>query len=218
MATTAASVEVLPIEADPQYQSLAGGALKLLEHANGIVIITDEDDTAAKAFLVQVSTARKRWEELRHWFTDPLERQKKAIIARFKADAAPVEEAERIVRAKVAAYYREKQEAARREQERLARLAAKRQERQAAKAEARGEEAPAPSIPLPSVAAPAKTTRTAEGSVTMRSVWKFEVTDPEAVPREYLIVNERAIGAVVKAGVRQIPGVRIFEVEEVAVR
>lgn len=218
MATTAASVEVLPIEADPQYQTLAGGALELLEHANAIVIIDDEDDAAAKAFLVQVSTARKRWEELRHWFTDPLERQKKAIIARFKADATPVEEAERIIRAKVAAYYREKQEAARREQERLRKLAEAKAARQAAKAEAKGEEPPAPIIPLPTVAAPAKTTRTAEGSVTMRTVWKFEVVDPDAVPREYLIVNERAIGAVVKAGVRQIPGVRIFEVEEVAVR
>ena len=218
MAMPATAVEVLPVENDPQYQTLAGGALELLEHANGIVITDDQEDAAAKEFLVQVSTARKRWEELRHWFSDPLERQKKAIIARFKADAAPVEEAERIVRAKVAVYYREKQEAARREQERLRKLAEKRQERVVAKAEARGEEAPAPIIPLPTVEAPAKTTRTAEGSVTMRTVWKFEVTDPQAVPREYLIVNEKAIGAVVKAGVRQIPGVRIYEVEEVAVR
>lgn len=218
MATADAGVNILPVEADPQYQTLAGGALELLASANAIEITNDEQDAEAKAFLVQVSTARKRWDELRHWFTDPLERQKKAIIARFKADAAPVEEAEQIIRTKVAVYYREKQEAARSEQARLRKLAEKRQERAAAKAEARGEEPPAPIIPTPVVTAPAKTTRTAEGSVTVRKVWRFEVVDPTQVPDEYKVVNEKAIGAVVKAGVRTIPGVHIYEAEEVAVR
>lgn len=54
-------------------------------------------------------------------------------------------------------------------------------------------------------------TRTETGSGHLRMDWTFEVTDPAQVPRKYLEVNERAIRADVKAGIREIPGVRIFE-------
>jgi hypothetical protein len=41
---------------------------------------------------------------------------------------------------------------------------------------------------------------------------------PSAVPVEFLMVNEKAIRAAVKAGVRNIPGVNIFQKEELSVR
>ena len=49
-------------------------------------------------------------------------------------------------------------------------------------------------------------------------VWKHEVIDAAAVPREYLMVDDKAITAAVKAGIRAIPGVRIFEDAEMRVR
>jgi len=214
----ATAAELVPIEADERFQTLAGDTLALLSHAQGIEIANDAQDAEAKAFLAQLHTASKRWEELRHWFVDPLNRQVKEINARFKAAADPVGEAEGLVKDKVAVYFRVRQEAARKEQERLRRAAEAKAARQAARAAARGEEPPAPTIPLPSVAAPEKTVRTAAGSVTVRRVWRFEVLDETAVPREWLMVNEKAIGAAVKAGIRSIPGVSIYQAEEVAVR
>ena len=44
------------------------------------------------------------------------------------------------------------------------------------------------------------------------------VVDPMTVPREYLVVDEKAIRAAVRAGVREIAGVRIYEDVEMAVR
>ena len=49
-------------------------------------------------------------------------------------------------------------------------------------------------------------------------VWKHEVIDAAAVPREYLMVDDAAIKAAVKAGIRAIPGVRVFEEAEMRVR
>jgi len=45
---------------------------------------------------------------------------------------------------------------------------------------------------------------------SMRAVWKAIVTDPDKVPREYLIVNQSALDALAKAtkGSISIPGVR----------
>ena len=112
----------------------------------------------------------------------------------------------------ISSFFLAQREAARKEQERLDKLAAAKQARLEAKAEAKGEEAPPPIIPMPVVSGPAKTTQLAGGGkVTTALVWTFEVTDAAAVPREWLIVNEQAIGAAVRAGLRTIPGVRIFE-------
>lgn len=41
--------------------------------------------------------------------------------------------------------------------------------------------------------------------------WVGEVIDPEAVPRQYLTPYQPLIDAAVKGGVRNIPGVRIYE-------
>ncbi len=211
MATTAENMELETIEQDERVQELSQGSLELIERAQGIEIIDDETDLEAAEFLAQVKTARKRVDELRHWFTDPLETQKKAIIARFRATDAPLEQAQKIVGGKHITYQRAQQEAARKEQERLRKLAEARQARQAVKAEEKGLEAPPVQIPMPTVQAPPKTLHTAFGSVSTRNVWKHEVVDMAALPDEYKIADEVKLGKVVRAGVREIPGVRIFE-------
>lgn len=69
------------------------------------------------------------------------------------------------------------------------------------------------------IQAQSSVTRSAGGAavgVTMR--WTFEVQDAQAVPREFLAVNEQAIRAAVRDGVREIPGVRIFQDASLSVR
>jgi hypothetical protein len=53
---------------------------------------------------------------------------------------------------------------------------------------------------------------------SMRTVWKFEVTDPALVPREYCSVDETKIRKVVtalKEGA-SIPGVRVYSEQAIA--
>lgn len=68
---------------------------------------------------------------------------------------------------------------------------------------------PMPVAPPPPVAP--KAVETAFGSVSMRGTWTYEITDEKKIPKEYLTVDEKKIAKVVKAGIREIPGVRIFE-------
>lgn len=70
-------------------------------------------------------------------------------------------------------------------------------------------------LTLPENAPAEKTTKTADAKVTFIKKWKFEVTDTKAVPAEYLTPDLVKIGKVVEAGIRNIPGVRVYEVEEV---
>lgn len=48
--------------------------------------------------------------------------------------------------------------------------------------------------------------------------WKGEVTDIDALPRQYLMPNKAAIDAAIAGGVRQIPGVNIYEDVRTAIR
>ena len=47
--------------------------------------------------------------------------------------------------------------------------------------------------------------------VQFRDNWTFEIEDTSQIPAQYLMVDVRAIGAAVKRGVREIPGVRIYQ-------
>lgn len=48
--------------------------------------------------------------------------------------------------------------------------------------------------------------------------WKFEITDPNQVPRAYCTPDEKLIRQEVAAGARNIPGVRIYEEESISIR
>lgn len=54
--------------------------------------------------------------------------------------------------------------------------------------------------------------------VSTREVWKFEITDPSLVPREYLVIDETKVRKVVQAlrGDTQIPGVRVYSERQLA--
>ena len=59
----------------------------------------------------------------------------------------------------------------------------------------------------------------ATGNKASASVkWTHRVTDPDKVPRQYLMVNEAAIKAAVAGGTRTIEGVEIFEAAKTAIR
>lgn len=52
----------------------------------------------------------------------------------------------------------------------------------------------------------------------LTKTWTYEITNTSLVPREYLMVNEAAIKAAIKGGTRDIPGVRIFQKDNLTLR
>lgn len=55
------------------------------------------------------------------------------------------------------------------------------------------------------------TTRTEAGSASLAQRWTFKIIDASLVPREYLVVSETLLRDAVKAGIRTIPGVEIYQ-------
>ena len=48
--------------------------------------------------------------------------------------------------------------------------------------------------------------------------WKFEIVDADIVPRQYLTVDEKKIREAVDMGLRDLPGVNIYEHTETRFR
>lgn len=216
----------VPPEKDKVTLQLKSSALSVVTQASALAVYNDRSQLQANTLLVNISAAKKELEARRKFFVQPLKDHVRNIEMLFKEPIEQLESADRQLRSKVLDYRAELARKQEEERQRLAEEAAKK-EAEALAAAKQGdeqgvEEALSESAEL-SVQA-AQTTgpgrvMAAEGGgqVATRKVWTFEVVDHAAVPREYLAVNESAIRAAVRSGIRSIGGVRIFEEEQLAV-
>jgi hypothetical protein len=46
-----------------------------------------------------------------------------------------------------------------------------------------------------------------------RTDWKYDIMDHNEIPREFLTIDEKKVKASIKAGVRNIPGLKIYSAE-----
>lgn len=60
--------------------------------------------------------------------------------------------------------------------------------------------------------------QTSRGSGSRKKRWVAEVFDEQSVPREYLMIDQVKINAAVRAGERDIPGVKIFQKSDLAMK
>lgn len=205
------------LKLDKEVTQLTGEASGLEQKANTLIVCDDVSAGEATNLLGFIATAKKKLEEKRKFFVKPLNDQVKKVNDLFKEYNAPLDNADRTLRGKVLSYRQEVQRKQREEEERLRKLAEKEQKRLEKKAEKTGQPAPPP-IVIPMIEQAPKTIQADLGSATTKTVWDFQIIDESLIPREYLIVDERKIRAVVKAGIREIPGVRIYQTEQLAVR
>ena len=168
-----------------------------------VEVKSEQDLMDAVTFLGRAKTAIDQVEALRLAFTGPLEKHIRSINVIFRDISVPIKDAYAMVKGKTEDWKRA--ETVRiAEQERINREAA----------EATNDEIRAiiqqPESPIKRVFAP-------DGNAQFRKVWKFEVTNEIEVPRQFLMVDMAKVRAAVNGGIREIPGVRIYEDEQLAV-
>ncbi len=172
-----------------------GQALKA--YAEQRTLVTDIDLKPITDDQAIIASLKKDIDTLRKSLTDPLEQEKKAIIAAFRDIAEPLNQADTINRNKLTAY--------RVEQERQANEARKAEAIKTAVAMQAGEVLEsAPEIP-----AVVQHVSTGMGSVGFIKHYAFEIVDASLLPREYLQPDEKKIRAAVNAELA-IPGVRVW--------
>jgi hypothetical protein len=143
----------------------------------------------------------------------------KAVVAQEKGHLDGVDDARKIDKAKLAAWD-EKVEAERlAEEARLQAIAKAQAEKdaidRAVAMEAAGQQDEAEAIISEPVATPTVIVPkvAVKSQTTIRKVWKYKVTNAALVPREYLALDDKKIGGVVRAlgGATNIPGIQAFQ-------
>lgn len=197
-----------------------------------LVITTDEQAVEAGNLLTVVRNRRKALDDERDSWVRPLNEQVKRFNALFKPGIDACDAILTKIRKALGVFQDAKDRAAKAEQDRLDAEARKRQEEadakqreadakraqgdrvgaRAAQAQATAAAADAGAASVASAhAAPTKLSTSTGGTVKAAKVWTFEVTDPAAVPREFLTIDQTKIRDAVRTGAREIPGVRIFQ-------
>lgn len=218
------SVTQPDIASDPEVKALAAQTESLLAVGTNYRVTSAADYEVAGLELKRVKDAQKKLDDLRKSMTRPIDAAKKAIMDFFRGPEQKLATAESgIKRAMIG--YSEEQDRIRREAQRKADEAARKEQeklqQQAAKAIASGKVEKAEQLEqrAATVVAPIvqREAPRVSGIVT-KEVWKFEVTDPAAVPREYLSVDEKKIGGVVRSlkGDTNIAGVRVWSEKSIA--
>ena len=183
----------------------AGG---LVDTARGLVIIDEEGAGNANELLVFITNAKRKLEEQRVFLVKPLNDHVKDINAAFKGWVEPLDTANAVVRRKMLDFQQE-QEALRAEAQQLEQERLEQEDDFPDFAPVFIQE-PIPAVP--------RSIKGDSGSTSVRKTWTFEVTDETLVPREYLVVDEGVISLAIRKGIRDIPGVRIFQQESLSVR
>lgn len=178
----------------------------------GIKSVKKRRDEIVEFFAVMKSTAHKAW---------------KAIVSKEKSYTDILDRVERIVKSKVLVYddaLRKKHEFERRllqaevdrkaEKERQRLLKESEKLKTPQLKEERLEAAAAVTAPVVEVAVPEKQ----KGEAT-RKIWKARVIDPDKVPKEWWIIDEKALDAFAKAtkGNKEVPGVQFYSEDQLAI-
>lgn len=217
------------VKVDPETVQLAEEATNLELYAQSLQVVDEASDAKAKELLVKCARTMKALEAKRDADVRPLNDHVKRLNAKYKPFTEPLLRVKHLVNDKVSAYHRVIEEQMREQAAAAARKAAEEAAKVAAEqAQAKGldEAAAAALMQQESDRAAeqaqaierAKTTEVDGGAVSVKRPWTWEVVDEPAIPREYWILDTKKLNAVVKAGMREIPGVRIFQDYQVATK
>jgi hypothetical protein len=207
----------------------------IVKRIEGRKLRTPDDARAFALELGELKRLKTHAEQVRKKELDPLNFALKSVREQFRPVIEGLDEIEAAAKKRLLAYHqaeaervaaenarieREKAEAMRKRDEALAAAERAKTEAGRDKAMARAEKAQ-DALTDARLAVPEQagtTIRTDAGTSSVRKVWKFQVVSEDLLPREFLKTNEQKIRAAIMNGVREIPGVVIYEDESIAVR
>lgn len=206
-----ATIAINP-DQDTVVQELYRQGCELRDYALARTITCLEEAKVATDDLAVIANNKKDIEECKKRYVGPIRQHLDDVNQAFKDLTAPLLEADVTNKLKVKLFH-EEQERRRSEAEDINRQKVELAQKEAALNDG---EITIDTTPVEVPLAPA-ITHSGLGSAGMAKIWKFEVVDFSLVPDEYKMVDATKLGKVVRAGLRIIPGIRIFEESTVRV-
>ncbi len=168
----------------------------------GYVIETKKDYDDAGTVLQMVKTRFKQLEEARKIAVQPLNKLVSETNAKFRPAQDRLEGIEATLKKMMGAFALKQRE----------------EQQQLLLASQKAAVAQVPDAALAFLQKANETVVPSKAGISVRKVWKWELIDDTKVPETFKSVDPKKLDAAVKAGIRDIPGVRVFEDSAVTVR
>lgn len=215
---------------EAKIEEISKDIVTIQTEAQKVVCKTEDDVLSATEFITKVKAQIDRVNEWQTFFTEPYVEQRRVALAKkqeiealFGKQLAPLTDTMNKIKRAIADYRLDQEKKARAEEDRLLKIREKANE----KREAEGKEQIL--APVKTVERAAPTVMADSGRATTKKVWKFEVVETKMLVKDRAFMTELFILAVqkglheqvlrnmVKNGVRQVEGTRIYEDFEVSV-
>lgn len=178
--------------------------------ARGVRKVTDETTLSVAAeVLAEVEWVIRHAESTRLDLGKPYRDYSDKLGVEFKELVSPLGGIAEKLNEEITSFQVKRQEEVDKERARLQKLADRRQERENKKAERLGRD-PIIHTPPEIPDAPKTIKLAGGGSIQSKDNWTYEIVDEDELPRELMQPNKGAINKRVKAGDRNIPGLRIY--------
>ena len=190
-----------------ELQVIQESGTELITMANAHMVIDQSRADEANDILTKINHGLKQIEAKRLSFTGPLNQSLKEINASFKKMVEPIKYAKDELTSRLMTWRRQEQaridaerEKAVKEEERRRKI----QEAHAAKGHVVKEDITPVVKPVPF---------SVNDTTKVQKRWTYEIEDSSVIPRQYMVVDGPAITRAIRDGVRDIPGVKIFQKE-----
>lgn len=192
------------------------------------IIVDDDTVWAATDFTKKIAKLKKQVEQTKKDAVADLKEMIKTTEAPYKALLGEIKKLDSMLRGKLLKYQSEKRrlEAERQERERQRQIEEmqKQQVEYATNGDIENAEAVEKAVEAvekkPIVAK--STVKSLDATSSIRSYWKYEITNPDVVPRELCEPSPKKINAMVKKlkekAVNKYPGIRVYQDEGIAIR
>lgn len=177
------------------------GIAPLVQNAQSLVIRIVEDENSALAILGRIKEMQKQIEDKRTSITKPLNTALKEANKLFKALSEPLDWADSIIRDKIINFHRKREEQAEKQKQRLLEKAEETKDDEKANELIEKAETLTPNV----------------GETTVAKRWTYKVVDLFKVPHKYLVIDSAKVRDAIRDGVREIPGLEIYQEESVRV-
>jgi len=200
-----------------QIEKVESSVLSLAERANGFIVENEIDAEVASDFLRNIKDTEKKIEDKRLEFTTPLNQSLNAINATFKNLKAPLAVAKKIVMDKILSWRSIEAEKIRKAEEEARKVEAEKirkiQEALKAEGDAKKKQEMIEEIIKTEERPIIEKQKTTIGNTQARKIWTYEVVDFSKVPDKYKEISKTEINASIRAGERNIDGLRIYQKE-----
>ncbi|GAB1371165.1 hypothetical protein MASR1M45_12270 [Candidatus Kapaibacterium sp.] len=193
---------------------------KLATQCNNVVITNIENLETAKHLAKTAKAIENLIEEKRKEITAPILNEKKKIDDFAKTLTSKLNDALKNIRGQILSFEKRLEEERIAEQRRIE--AEKRELEERLKKAALEDTGSAEVLEKESLKLIEMNEQSAklsnQTSNSVRKVWKYSISDMTLIPRDYLTVDEKKVKDAISSGIREIPGILIFQEDQLVLR